>query len=130
MCNLNSVDYCLDSGVHFKQSYADAIKWYQDAASRGHYGAKLGLIWIYSTAKDSKFQNGELAVHTALRYISEDSSPWNLEILAAAYARNGQYSDAIRLQRKAISQLPTNDKSINYFNNRLSLYMKGQPFTE
>jgi len=61
------------------------------------------LAWLYATAKEPRFHNGEKAVELALKAC--ELSGWNdpnyLDTLAAAYARKGDFNNAVKCQEKA-----------------------------
>ena len=56
------------------------------------------LAWLYATAKEPRFHNGEKAVELALKAC--ELSAWNdpnyLNTLAAAYARKGDFNNAVK----------------------------------
>jgi protein O-mannosyl-transferase len=94
--------------------------------------ASLQSAWALATDPDAKQRNGLLAVELALPVVegSMNPQPEALDILAAAYAENGQFSEAIRFAHDALSRVgdqtrPGLEKQID---ERLRLYEKHQPF--
>jgi hypothetical protein len=85
------------------------------------------LAEIYATVP-SMF-NGAKAVEYALKSCGE-SNAGELCILAAAYARNGQFKDAVETQEKAISKLRGDRKEayLASFERRLALYEAEKPY--
>ncbi len=89
-----------------------------------------GLAWFYATAKEPRFQNGEKAVELALKAceLSAWSDPGYLDTLAAAYARKGDFNNAVKWQEKALasSQLKNNAGA----QLRLDFYRNRKPWVE
>lgn len=84
------------------------------------------LAWHFATCKDSNQHNGKRAVELALQSVNIKPDEKNyLDTLAAAYARNGQFDEAIKMQVRALSI-----GHINGGEERLTLYRQGQPFQE
>ena len=85
--------------------------------------------WLYATASDESLRNGAEAVRLALR--ADELLPnltTTLDTLAAAYARNGQFEEAIAAEEKAISFSSGREKASNQ--QRLELYRKGEAYTQ
>ena len=64
------------------------------------------LAWILATARDSSQRDGSQAVDLAQRAckISGQSRPIMIGTLAAAYAENGQFEEAVRTAQRAADQ--------------------------
>ena len=91
-----------------KQGYIDsALLDYHQAMTlaAGDSPAQLLLAWALATWPDERFRDGALAVELARGLVDPavSDSPWDL--LAAAYAENGQFDQAIEAQNKYIEQL-------------------------
>jgi len=89
-----------------EEKYAEAINLYRQAADHGNAWGQNNLAWIYATFKDPKYRNAKLAVYYALKATTQE--PRNshfFRTLAAAYARNEQFEQAIAAQEKAIELL-------------------------
>ena len=65
--------------------------------------ALYNLSWILAIQKDEKYRNGKEAVKLAekLCQITHYDQPLALDSLAAAYAENGRYDDAVLTAQKA-----------------------------
>ena len=87
------------------------------------------LAWLRATCPNPKWRDGKKAVELAKKAC--ELSGWKawheLNTLAAAYAENGDFNEAVEWQRKAI-ELGTEDKdSLDKARQRLKLYEKGKP---
>ena len=84
--------------------------------------------WLYASCPDGRFRNGRKAVENARKAC--ELTDWkhanNIDTLAAAYAEDGSFSEAVRWQQKAIDLAPANQKAD--FRSRLSLYQARKPY--
>ncbi len=87
------------------------------------------LAWLLATAKEARFRNGTKAVELALKAceLSDGKNPEFLDTLAAAYARVGDYGNAIKWQEKALDS-PDISKQ-NEAQQRLNFYQQHKPWT-
>jgi tetratricopeptide (TPR) repeat protein len=114
-----------------------AMKWHEKAAASGYYHALKALAFYYSCGKDPSYWDGEKAVAYAEKTLR--NSEWEeerimrdhefLSILAASYARNGQFELAIKIQMKAINSVSDNEIRDNY-RKRRELYKQGKTWPE
>ena len=123
--------YLLGSMHHFghgvEKNYNEAIKLYRKSIELGNTKALPNLAWLYATRPTDVTVNidGEEALSLALKAIEEEPIPVNFDTLAAVYARDGQFDDAIEAAKKAIS---LNEKTNAEFIYRLKLYEDGKPY--
>jgi tetratricopeptide (TPR) repeat protein len=85
--------------------------------------------WVRATANDPAFRNGALAVADATRACELTSwqNPEYFPALAAAYAENGQFDEAVRWQMKSLcDDLPEGVKS--GLRERLALFKARKPY--
>jgi eukaryotic-like serine/threonine-protein kinase len=114
---------------------AEAAKWYQRLAElyqarvkRGDVDALNSLAWLLATCREQQVRDGLAAIGYAERAVeaTQGKNASYLDTLAAAYAENGQFAEAIDAQNKAISLL-VSEKAKTDFQKRLSLYQANQP---
>jgi len=117
-----------------KGQYDQAITDYNKALEINPRSAAAynGLAWLLATAKEPRIRNGEKAVELALRAceLSHWKNPIFLDTLAAAYAREGDFGNAIKWQEKAL-EFPETYKYIykqDEAKERLKIYQQHKPW--
>ena len=90
-----------------EKSYADAIRVGRRAADQGNAWAQNNVAWALATCEAAEFRDGKLAVSYALKAVEQEPRNYAfVRTLAAAYARNGQFDEAVAAQKKAIDLFP------------------------
>jgi len=97
-------------------------------------GIQSNLAWVLATSPDASLRNGTEAVFFAQQaeHLAGGTNPQILRVLAAAYAENGQFSDAIKTTQRAL-QLFGGQKPnayIRMLQDELALYETGLPYHE
>ena len=66
------------------------------------------LAWVLATSPDDSLRNGPEAMALATRAVqlTEDGNPMVLRTLAAAYAENGRFAEAIQTAQRALTMSP------------------------
>ncbi len=105
--------------------YVQAVAEYEKAWKLGNLNALNGLAWHFAACKDSKQHDGKRAVELALELTKLKREKNELDTLAAAYARNGQFEEAVNTQVRALSF-----GSIRGGEERLKLYRQGRPYQD
>jgi tetratricopeptide (TPR) repeat protein len=86
--------------------------------------------WALATTPVAEHRDGQLAVAAATKAC--ELTFWNeahcLDILAAAHAETGNFSEAIQWSEKAISLAPKHKRA--KYESRLKLYREGKPYRE
>ncbi|OAI52462.1 hypothetical protein AYO47_06125 [Planctomyces sp. SCGC AG-212-M04] len=84
--------------------------------------------WLFAVCPEAAARNGKLAVELALLACSSSKfERWNeLDTLAAAYAENGEFEDAVTWEKKAIQLASPSDRA--QLEERLRLYESKQPY--
>jgi membrane associated rhomboid family serine protease/Tfp pilus assembly protein PilF len=92
--------------------YGDAIKNYQEALrlEPDFAGAHNNLAWLYATCDDQKFRDPKAALDHAQRAV--ELTQWKegefVDTLAEAHFVNGDYQQAVEIQKKALELEPDN----------------------
>jgi RNA polymerase sigma factor (sigma-70 family) len=91
--------------------------------------------WQLATAPDEKYRDGSAALQLALRAneVFKYGVPGHMDILAAAYAENGRFDDAVAMARQAIAAALKTKRDIEQrsaMETRLALYLAKQPFRD
>lgn len=108
----------------FLNRYDAAIEVYnkvleQNSKSGGTYN---NLAWIYATAKDEKYRDGEKAISLALKALESGRNGAWLDTLAAAYAESGKFEKAYEIEEEAYRVSKPKNKR---FLKRMELYKQG-----
>lgn len=92
------------------------------------------LAWLYATCTNASFRNGEIAIQYAEKAIEiQTDDPNYFDTLAAAYAENNKFSEAVVIQTRAIQMLESTSNSAERsppFIKRLKLYKANTPCRE
>ena len=88
------------------------------------------LAWLLATAKVPDYLNGKKAVELARKAceLSEWKDPNYLDTLAAAYARVGDFENAVKWQEKALESSKSARKP--ELQRRLDFYRESKPWSE
>ena len=89
------------------------------------------LSWMLATAPDQSLRNGpqSLGLALAVDKVSAGKNPIFLDTLAAAYAENGKYAEALRIANHALELAETEGKKdlIKSMKEEITLYEAGKP---
>ena len=130
---VSTMDYL---GIFYSNGYGDleqscekAVEWFEKSYAGGYRFAANNIAWEYATCPFEDFRDGEKALRLALEVVELDASEssTHLDTLAAAYAENDDFENAIKTQRKALG-LIDKDKSEDRFQDflkRLMVYKNG-----
>ena len=104
-----------------KEQLNQAKEWLTAASEQGDYIAMRELAGVY--ARDSHNQ-GELnyAIELTKKVVDEKDDPWAYEYMAAAYAKLGQFEEAIDMQEKAVKEAWDKDYFVDAAKARLAAY--------
>ena len=134
-CDSGDGDACSELGQQYTYGYgvetnlATALAYDIKSCDLDDARGCNNAAWLYATSSDESLLNGAEAVRLALR--ANELMPnvtGYLDTLAAAYARNGQFEEAIAAEEKAISFSSGREKASNQ--QRLELYRKGEAYTQ
>jgi len=92
------------------------------------------LAWLLATCPDASIRNGPKAVQLAQQAdrLSKGEDPLILRTLAAAYAENGQFPEAVASARRALhlATARNNAALVNELGVQLGFYQAGSPFRD
>ena len=92
--------------------------------------SRAGAAWLYATTKDPKIHNPAVAMQLATEAakLAHQKDATILDVLAAAYAAQGDFTSAQRWEGKAI--LAADSEDIPQFQRRLVYYQTNKPWNE
>ena len=108
---------------YWKRDYKEAIRDYSKAIELDQKNslAYNNLAWILSTCEDEKFRDGKRALFFAKKAVDLNPSFTNLSTLAAAYAENNIFEEAVKIMEKIVpvekDQKEKNEKYLKLFKN-------------
>jgi tetratricopeptide (TPR) repeat protein len=113
-----------------KGQYGQAISDFNKAVEINPKDAEgyNNLAWLFATTKAPGFRNGKKAVELALKAceLSDWRNAGYLDTLAAAYARVGDFDNAVKWQQKALESPQLAGTSD--FQQRLNFYRERKPW--
>ena len=94
--------------------------------------AQANLAWVLATCPDPSLRNGPEALALAERamQLTGGGNPMVLRVLAAAFAENGQYPDAIAAAQQAWQLSRANPSLAATLQEHLKYYQRHQPFRD
>jgi len=109
-------------------SWKEAVDAYERAMSTGSAAPETacGLAWILATGPDESLCDGERAVQLAT-FAAQRQAEHALEVLAAAFARQGDFERAVAAQRQVVER--SAEKARPGAEERLRLFESGQAYT-
>jgi tetratricopeptide (TPR) repeat protein len=126
----------LANALRRKGRYRDAITHYESALRIDPRSVLTlnNLGWLLATCSDPSVRNGARAVEVAARaeLLSGGEDPLILHTLAAAYAENGQFSQAVETAQRALQLAEQQKKGIllRALPNEITLYRAELPYHE
>jgi tetratricopeptide (TPR) repeat protein len=119
-----------------KGNAAEAIQHYQKAleVSPQSIPTLTNLAWLLATSPDGSVRNGAKAIELAKQAdrLTGGANTLVLRTLAAAYAENGQFANAIRTVRSAmqLTRMQGQDSLTTDLDEQIRLYQLGMPYRE
>ncbi len=109
--------------------YEQAIADFQHAARLApeDFGPEYFLGWLQATCPDAKYRDRQQALASARRCYERSNRGRGLDLLAAAYALNGDFAQAQAWQLKAIANA-SNEEEKTALRAPLKLYRQGKPW--
>ena len=105
--------------------------WIAKAAEQNLPQAQNDYAWLLSTSHLEDLRDGELALTYAEKAVAQVESAAYLDTLAAAYAELGRFSDAIRIQERALALVSeASSEEAAALADHLAAYRAGEPWRE
>lgn len=120
--------YLYRRGFGVEKSFVEAARWYGLAAEQGDVRSSNRLAWLLATCPVEAVCNARSAVDLAEFAVGEDPSSSNLDTLAAAYARLGDFDRSIEIIRELLKRPEHSDAVRRKYFRRLESYQNGIPF--
>ena len=130
------IHYNLANALRQKNLVAEAVAHYREALRREPrlVAAQNQLAWALATSSDVSLRNGFESVDLARQAneLSGERNPIFLHTLAAAYAENGQFTEAVATATRALELAATqgNRALMEALQNEIALYRAGSPYHE
>ena len=115
------------------QKYEEAERDFTAALKRRPNYPNLLASWAWqlATCPEEKFRDGPKALQLALKANKKLVDPRHIDTLAAAYAENGKFDEAIATEKTAIELVKyTDDQLQKAMEKRLELYKAKRPFRD
>jgi tetratricopeptide (TPR) repeat protein len=116
-----------------QRAYDKAIADYQEAVriAPDSQGTNA-LAWILATCPEAKVRDGKKALEYAKKLceLAEDTDPDLYDILAAAYAENGNFAEAVKWLKKGLASPDFSKDRLEKARARLKLYEQGKPYRD
>jgi hypothetical protein len=110
---------------------------YHDIATLLHGAANatdsFTQVWatgLLATAPIAEIRDPAFALQVALTFASPEEDPDFTEVLAAAYAANGRFDDAVRSETLALDQARKRHWNDAQLRRRLTAYQSGKPWAD
>ncbi len=119
-----------------KSNPAEAIQHYQKALelAPSSVSTLTNLAWLLATSPDASVRNGLKAVQLAKQAdrLVGGTNTIALRTLAAAYAENGEFANAIKTARSAmqLARMHGEDTLITDLDQQIALYQLGMPYRD
>jgi tetratricopeptide (TPR) repeat protein len=127
---------CLGNALLRRGSLKEAIAHYEKALALAPEDphSRINIAWVLATSSDASIRDGARAVEFAREAVefSNSEDPKFLRTLAAAYAENGQFSQAIAVARQglAIATSEGDFRLANLLQGDIALYREHVPIRE
>lgn len=123
-----ALGYLYRKGLGVEKDFIEAVKWYSLAAEQGDVIAANRLGWLLATCPIKDVCDGSLALDYAGIAVRMNRSASNLDTLAAAYARIGEFDRALSVIDEILAKDTLSEAARRKFERRIERYQNGIPF--
>jgi TPR repeat protein len=123
-----ALGYLYRRGTGVEKNLVEAVRWYRLAAEQGDPVAANRLAWLLAGCPDAGICDGPAALEYAKLAVASERSATNLDTLAAAHARVGEFDQALTILGEILALDGLSDSLREKFSRRLSRYRNGIPF--
>ena len=125
-----------EHGLGVQKDLTEAIIWYRkseridpESVTKSDPDSLIHYAWVLSTSSINLLRDGPAAIALAQRALAAErqKDPNALATLAAAYAEAGQFTNAIAVQREALTRLQDTNLQAD-FSTRLRLFESNTPY--
>jgi len=110
------------------KDFVEAVRWYRLAAEQGNVLAANRLAWLMAACPIEDVCNGEVALEFAALAVQQERTATNLDSLAAAYARIGDFDRALQVIKEILSDKSLSSSARVKYSRRIDRYQNGIPF--
>ena len=122
-----ALGYLYRRGNGVDKDFVEAIKWFRLAAEQGNVLAANRLAWLMATCPVKEVCNGKVALEFAGLAVQKERSVTNLDTLAAAYARVGEFDRALEVINEVLSDESLSISDRTKYEGRIDRYGNGIP---
>ncbi len=123
-----ALGYLYRKGHGVQKDFIEAAKWYSLASEQGDATAANRLAWLLATCPVDDVCDGDVALEYAGLAVKTDRSASNLDTLAAAYARVGEFDRALRVIQEILGFENLSESARRKYQRRVERYENGIPF--
>ena len=124
----SALGYLYRRGKGVAKDFLVAAKWYRLAAEQGDVSAANRLAWLLATCPVVELCNGAAGLEFAQLATGVERSASNLDSLAAAHARTGDFEQALVVMNEILQDKNLNPNLIQKYARRLERYQQGIPY--
>ena len=123
-----ALGYLYRRGLGVEKNFVEAARWLRLAAEQGDSIAANRLAWLLATCPIQEVCNGRAAIEFATLAVNAERSATNLDTLAAAHARVGEFDAALAIIEEILTLKNLSDTAREKFARRIAWYRNGIPF--
>jgi tetratricopeptide (TPR) repeat protein len=123
-----ALGYLFRRGNGVDKDFIEATKWYRLAAEQGDVLAANRLAWLMAACPVKEVCDGKVALEFASLAVHKEHSATNLDSLAAAYARVGEFDRALQVINEILADESLSSSARTKYTRRIDRYNNGIPF--